>query len=161
MKDGSFNCWTENISRYPFFGNKKLRSSGSRIPAKVSSRPVPHRKTIQWNVRKFKREGTVRNIHKERCGRHRTGRSVPNVAAVRQLVANNGRVSCRNNTLGLPSATFNRIVRLDLSWHPYRIFVRHELKPGDLARRLHFCRWFCNSFHYPRFVHNILIGDEC
>lgn len=124
-------------------------------------RPPPHRKTIEWNVRKFEREGTVKNLHKDRSGRRRTGRSDANVGAVTQLVANNARVSCRNNTLGIPSATFNRIMRLDLRWHPYKIFIRHELKNGDRARRLQFCRRFCNNFHNPRFVHNVVIGDEC
>lgn len=129
------------------------------------NRPAPHRKTIQWNVKKFTREGTVKNLHKERCGRTRTARSDANVAVVRQLLTNNNnnnnRISCRNNTLGLHRATFNRIVRLDLRWHPYKIYVRHELKNGDFARRLQFCRWFVNSFHNPRFVFNIVIGDEC
>lgn len=125
------------------------------------NRPQPHRNTVYWNVRKFSNNGTVKNMHKERCGRRRTGRSVGNVNTVRNLLEQNPRISCRKNTSGLPSATFNRIVRLDLKWHPYRIFVRHELKDADYPRRLQFARRFRDSCHNARFLPNIVIGDEC
>lgn len=144
-----------------FLALRNINAVQQEFQQRFPNRPPPHRKTIEWNVRKFQREGTVQNLHKERSGRLKTGRSAANIGAVRQLVANNADVSCRNNTLRLPSATFNRIMRQDLCWHPYKIFVRHELKNGDRARRLNFCRWFSHSFHNPRFVHNIVIGDEC
>ena len=79
---------------------------------------------------------------------------------VREHLQNNPQVSARRNGLGLPSATFNRITRLDLRWHPYRIRIRHELKDGDYVRRRNFCEWFSNQKRNPRFLANVVIGDE-
>ena len=82
-------------------------------------------------------------MNAKRSGRRRTGRSQENIDAVQNVLENNpDGVSCQINGLGLPSATFNRIVRIDLKWHPYRIQRRHELKAADFARRTEFCEWF-------------------
>ena len=55
-----------------------------------------------------------------------------NIDAVQEELINNpDDVTCRINNLGLPSATFNRIVRIDLKWHPYKIQRRHQLLAAD------------------------------
>lgn len=41
-------------------------------------------------------------------------------------------------------STFNRITRLDLTMHPQRMHIRHELLPGDFDRRMRFARWLIN-----------------
>lgn len=123
-------------------------------------RHVPHKKTISWNVRKFSRTGTVRNIHKERCGRRRTGRSAANINVVRNVLQQNPSVTCRKNPTNIPRATFNRIIKLDIQWHPFRIFMRHELQNADYRRRLQFSAWFINQCRNPRFIYNLVIGDE-
>ena len=66
-------------------------------------------------------------------------------------------VSARRNGLGLTSATFNRITRLDL-FHPYQMIKRHELLPGDYQRREQFCQWLINR--PDQFLDNVIIGDE-
>jgi len=104
--------------------------------------PPPTRATIYKNVRKYKATGTSKNLHKERCGRKRTGRSEENIAAVSHLLQVNPEVSVRRNPLQLPISTFSRIVNSDLGCHPYKIHIRHQLQPRDLVRRDHFCRWF-------------------
>ena len=125
-------------------------------------RPLPHKKRISWNERKFSRTGTVRNLHKERCGKKKIiGRSAGNINVVTNVVGQNLNVSCRNNPTGIPSATFNRIVRLDLKWHLFKHFVRHELKAGDFGRRVQFVQWFLNACRNLRFIYNLVIGDEC
>lgn len=126
----------------------------------------PSRLTVMNNVRKYDQTGTSRNLNKERSGRPRTGRSAANIEAVRnrleqQRHAGEGRaqtISCRRNGLGLPSATFNRITRLDLQLHPYQMIRRHELLPGDYPRRLRFCQWLLQQ--PPRFLEDFLMGDE-
>ena len=80
---------------------------------------------------------------------------------MKNLFQHNTTISCRKNTLDLPSATFNRIVREDLRWHPFKIFVRHELEDEDFERRLRYARWFCNECQNPRFLYNVVVGDEC
>ena len=49
------------------------------------------------------------------------------------MAANNQNVSisARRNGLGISSATFNRITKNDLNWHPYQMFIRHQLENND------------------------------
>ena len=123
-------------------------------------RNVPSSSTIWRNVRKYQQHGTSLNRNKGNSGRRRTGRSEANIQAVREQLQNNAQVSARRNGLGLPSATFNRITRLDLRWHPYQISIRHELRDTDYPRRLNFCQWFNQQQRNPRFLANFVIGDE-
>ena len=89
------------------------------------------------------------------------GRSQENIDVVQEELINNpDGISCRRNNSGLPSATFNRIVRVDLKWHPYKIQRRHQLIPGDFQRRLQFCEWFLQKNRAPQFLPNLIIGDE-
>jgi hypothetical protein len=77
-------------------------------------RHVPN-STIVWrNLRKYRQHGTSLNRDKGNSGRIKTGRSEENIEAVAQQLENNPHVSSRRNGLGLPSASFNRITRLDL-----------------------------------------------
>lgn len=119
-------------------------------------RPLPAKSTIWKNVVKYQQHGTSLNRNRGNSGRRHTGRSHANVEAVRQMDRRN--FSARRNPLGLPPATFNRITRLDLHWHPYKMQIRHKLLPGDLPRRLQFCEWLVGR---PEgFLRNLVIGDE-
>ena len=60
--------------------------------------------------------------------------------------------------LGLSSATFNRITRLDLHFHPYQMIRRHRLLPGDLSRRFRFCQWFLDK--NAHFLEDLIIVDR-
>ena len=68
------------------------------------------------------------------------------------------RISARRNGLGLSSATFNRITRLDLQMHPYQMVKRQQLHEADYERRVNFCQWLIHQ--NPRFLDNVVIGDE-
>ena len=111
-------------------------------------------------MQKFLRHGTTKNLHKDRCGRHRTARTAANTQAVENEILNNARATCRRNNLQLSPASFHRITRLDLRFHPYRIHKRHSLKQADYQRRLRFAHWFVNSCRNNRFLANIVVGDE-
>ena len=69
-------------------------------------------------------------LNKGRSGRNSIARSTDNVEAVRNAIeeargeAPEERISCRRNGLGLSSATFNQITRLDLHFHPYQMIRR-------------------------------------
>lgn len=120
----------------------------------------PSRATVFKNVNKYKATGTSRNLNKEASGRRRTGRSAANIQAVRNVLDQRagGRISARRNGLGLPPATFNRITRLDLRYHPYQMIRRHELLPGDPPRRQRFCEWLLQQ--PANFLEDLVIGDE-
>ena len=100
------------------------------------------------------------NRNEHNSGRQRTGRSAENIENVRQVLeaGNNRYLSCRRNMLQLPSATFNRIVRLDLNWYPYKIHVRHQLQAADYQRRVNYSRWLIQQD--ADFWNNVIIGDE-
>ena len=124
-------------------------------------REAPTKMNIWKNVRKYGEHGTSLNRNEHNSGRRRTGRTVQNINAVQEALEQNPTgISCRRNGLGLPSACFNRIVRLDLNWHPYRIQVTHELKQEDYARRTRFCEWFRRQLRNPRFLANLIISDD-
>ena len=111
-------------------------------------RDPPDKKNIWRNVKKYEDHGTSLNRNLNHSGRKRTGRSEINIDAVHdELINNPVKATCRINNTNLPSATFNRIVRIDLKWHPYKIQRRHELQAADYQRRVRFGEW-------------LVIGDE-
>ena len=106
-------------------------------------RNPPNKMNIWRNVKKYLDHGRSLNRNLKNSGRKRTGRSQDNIDAVQEELINNpDDVTCRINNLGLPSVTFNRIVRIDLTWHPYKIQRRHQLLAADYQRRRQFSEWF-------------------
>ena len=118
--------------------------------------------SIWANVRKYEEHGTSLNRNKGNSGRRCTGRSEQNIAAVRQQLQQHPRgTSSTRKGLGLPSATFNRITRLDLHMHPYRVHIRHQLTERDFPRRFEFSRWLIARMNRDaHFLRNLVIGDE-
>ena len=124
-------------------------------------RRPPTDMTIYRNVIKYSQHGTSLNRNSACSGRPRSGRSNENIDRVQEALEENpDGLACRRNGLGLTASTFNRICRIDLKWHPYKMRVRHELKPNDPARRIRFCQWFLNKCKDRRFLSNFVIGDE-
>ena len=122
-------------------------------------RPVPATSTILRNCRKYQETGTSQNLNKGRSGRRRTVRTDANIQAVRDLLNQDPQTSARRNGLGINYTSFNRITRLELRWHPYKISVRHQLLPGDMNRRIAFCQWLVAR--PARFLESfIIIADE-
>lgn len=61
--------------------------------------------------------------------------------------------------VGLSHTTTYRLMRNNM--YPYRISVKHELKPADYANRRAFCRWFLNFTHRSRTVLDLcFFSDE-
>ena len=129
--------------------------------ARFPDRNPPTKRTVMKNVRKYSEAGTSLNLNKGNSGRRRTTRSEENIAAVRDLLQQNpGNVSARRNPLPISRTGFNRITRLDLRWHPYRMHVRHELLAADLPRRLRFVEWFNHRCRRENVLASLIIGDE-
>lgn len=133
-----------------------LADFGRQFPG----RDVPKKSTVLKNVQKFLRTGTTHNLHKGRSGRRRSARTPENIEAVRTEVENNQEASSRRNNLAISSASFNRISRLDLHFHPFKMHKRHGLKAIDYRRRMQYSQWFLNACRTNRFLANIVVGDE-
>ena len=124
-------------------------------------RNPPVRNTILKNVRKYQNTGTSLNRNKSNSGRRRTARNEANIAAVRELLEETPRgVSARRNAVAVSKSSFNRITKLDIRWHLYRMHVRHELLPNDLPRRLRYSNWFNERCPNQNFLQSIIIRDE-
>ncbi|KAF2354742.1 Protein of unknown function DUF4817 [Trinorchestia longiramus] len=121
-------------------------------------RNSPSKVTIWKNVRKYKTEGTSLNLNKGRSGRKSTERAPENVEIVHQALLAIPDISSRKNGLGKSKSTFNRIVKLELKWHPYKMHVRYKLLDTDLPQRLNFAQWILQT--NDRLIEDIVIGDE-
>ena len=147
------------VTQFTLIPNVTAVQNAFRI--RFPDRNPPVRNTILKNVRKYQNTGTSLNRNKSNSGRRRTARNEANIAAVRELLEETPRdVSVRRNAVAVSKSSFNRITRLDIRWHPYRIHVRHELLPNDLPRRLRFANWFNERWRNQNFLQNIIIGDE-
>ena len=118
--------------------------------------------SVLLNVRKYSRHGTSLNLNKGNSGRQTTVRTQANINQVRQVLEANDRqnITYMRNGLNLSPSLFNRIVKFNLKWHPYKIHISQGLKPEDYNRRYNFCAWFINQCRNPRFLANFVIGDE-
>ena len=86
---------------------------------------TPSISTIQRNVEKFQRLGSVDNQNAGHSGRLRTSRTPETIDRVREALEENPNLSSRRNGLDIPHTIFNEITRLDLNFHPYRMKIRH------------------------------------
>ncbi len=145
-----------------FHETGSLQRTRDRFDERFPERQPPALKTIWVNVRKFSQHGTILNRNKVNSGRRRNGRSEANIETVRQRLEEQPTgTSARRNGVGLPHATFNRITRLDLRMHPYRMHLRHELLPQDYARRMQFFQWLVDRCaRNDEFLRPSVIGDE-
>ena len=108
-----------------FYETGGLQQTRNQFSERFPGRPNLAFSTIWYNIRQFEQNGTGINRNKGNPGRCRTGRSAENVELVRNRLAEHPPgTSARRNRFGIPSATFNRITRLDLWQHPYRMHLR-------------------------------------
>ena len=86
-------------------------------------RDVPNFRTIKSIVAKFTNEGTVCDLHKDRSGWKRSGRSEDSVDMVRQAVVQSPKKSIRRLSAetNLHKSTVQRILRQDIHAFPYKI----------------------------------------
>ena len=144
-----------------YIETKSYAKVRERFQIEFPGRPPPVGSTIFRNFIKYNQHGTSLNRNAVRSGRPKSGRSNENIDRVQETLKDNpDNIACRRNGLGLSKSTFNRICKIDLKWHPYKMRERHELKPTDPGRRIQFCQWLLNKCRDRRFLHNFLIGDE-
>ena len=135
---------------------------------------VPTPKTIRNMLKGFTETGTVSNRNSKaspggsNSGRRRTVRTEQNIQRLKVVLDRDSSKkigdptkspvsTARRNVLHFMRSSFSRMVS-DLHYHPYRVVRRHELKPGDFAKRRDFCNWFLALPDQDQM--NLLCSDE-
>ena len=155
IQNGTADYRPKSICCNKFYPHTKCNRSAKRIQSNIS------RSESSFAKYHFKKRAQIQNTrNKGNSGRRRSARSEENIAAVRELLEQDPHVSSRRNPIAVSQPTFNRIKRLDLRWHPYRMHVRQELLQNDWPRRLRFSEWFNQRCQNEKFLDRFFIGDE-
>ena len=80
--------------------------------------------TIWKNVKKYKIEGSILNLNKDRSGRRKTERTQENINLPREELLEYPRISASKNSLDISKSTL--ITKRDLKWHPHKMQARKE-----------------------------------
>ena len=117
-----------------FFSTNSYVEVRRRFEVQFPGRRPPTNMNIYRNVNKYRQHGTSLNRKSSNSGRPRSGRSIENIERVQELLEENpDGVSYRRNGLGLAKATFNRIVKKDLKWHPYNLWLLFCVCPWSIV----------------------------
>ncbi|KAF2369146.1 Protein of unknown function DUF4817 [Trinorchestia longiramus] len=138
---------------------KSLKEVQNEFEQRFPERSSPTKKTVWKTVNKFRTHGTVSNLNKENSGRLKTLRTNENIERVRQVITENPKISKRKNGTELSSPSFQRIVRNDLQYYPYRAKVKQQFLEGDYPCRLRLVHWFAERPEI--FTKWFVVGDEC
>ncbi|KAF2366106.1 Protein of unknown function DUF4817 [Trinorchestia longiramus] len=109
-----------------YFQAKSFQQVIQSFQEHFPERQSPTKMTIWRNVTRYRTEGTSLNLNKGRSGRKRTGRSEENVRIVKGALTENLQISARKSGLDVTKSTFNRIITLDLKWHPYKMHAQKK-----------------------------------
>ena len=82
--------------------------------------------TFWKNVQKYQTEGSSLNLNKDRSGRRRTECTQENINLLQEKLIENLRILASKNGSDISKSTFNRIIKRDFKWYPYKIHVRKE-----------------------------------
>jgi len=101
-------------------------------------RNAAYQSTVQRMIKKFEETGSI--MDSKLPVRHRARRSLDNIAAVSESVAESPGTSIRHcsQELDIPRSTMQRTLTKDLHLHAYRIELTQELKPTDHVQRREF-----------------------
>lgn len=144
-----------------FQNGSSVRATFRRIREYFGVRNRPSEVTIRKIVRRFETTGSVKDI--ETKVRERPARSVENIQAVRESVTENPQMSVnrRAQHLGISRTSTWRILKKDLSLHPYKIQLTQELKPADHGQRRAFANWILQmNANDNNFCDKIIFSDE-
>ena len=112
-------------------------------------------------IKKFEEKGSI--MDSKLPVRHRTGRSLDNIAAVSESVVGGSGTSIRHRSqqLDIPRSTMQRILTKDLHLHDYKIQLTQEVKPTDHVQRREFVNWVLENQKVDgNFSKKIIFGDE-
>jgi len=102
---------------------------------------VPHRNAVRQLIQKFKETSSV-------CDTTRSGRpsilTEKKVLDISDLMLQSPKKSIRklSQQVGVSYDTAHAALKKSLRPHPHKITAVHELKSGDSAKRVAYCKWF-------------------
>jgi len=132
---------------------------GFRLERNQQEAPSPN--AIRRWVSQWSEEGSV--TCKKPHGRPSSVRTPDNFARVLASVSRSSRRSARKHVqaLRMSDSSVRRILRSDLSLHPYKLQVVHALSNRDRERRWQFCRQFVGILiENPDLPNKLLMSDE-
>lgn len=118
-------------------------------------RNPPAKNTIIKNDRKYSDYGT--RLTETMIIRRKYLKTILRLSALHQQNSRN--VSALPYPIGMWRSSSDRITRLDLQWHPYRMHVRHKLLPNDIPLRLRLLERFSQRCPKPESTY-FLTGDQ-
>jgi hypothetical protein len=101
----------------------------------------PNKSTVFRNYAKYQNHPSRT---KGKAGRPWTARSEAAFAEFRAAIIRVPHQSKRRNNLGVTQTSFTRLVK-DITFHRYKMQMRHGLSTTDPPRRLAYCQWFVIS----------------
>lgn len=122
---------------------------------------APSKTAVGKLIQKFEEMGTVQDARKRVY--HRSGRSLENIAAVRESIADAPKTSIRHRAqqLHLKRSTLHTILTKDLHLKAYKIQLTQELKPIDHQARRTFVNWALQrKEENGDFFNKIIFSDE-
>jgi transposase len=110
----------------------------SQVRGIFGQRNAQYQSTVQRMIKKFEETGSI--MDSKLPVRHRTGRSLDNIAPVTESVAESPGTSIRHRSqqLDIPRSTTQRILTKDLHLRAYKIQLPQELKPTDHCCEINF-----------------------
>jgi len=124
-------------------------------------RNASYQSTAQRMSKKLEETGSITDS--KLPVRHRTGRSVDNLAAVSESVADSPGTSIRHRSkqIDIPRSTMQRILTKDLHLHDYKIQLTQELQPTDHVQCREFVNWVLENQKVDgNFSKKIIFSDE-
>ena len=124
---------------------------------------VPHRRTIERLVAKFREIGNVVNANKGHSGRPLSARTPNNIQTVRERLEESPRKSTRrlSQEVGISRTSVVRILHTDLQLFPYKIQVLQSQTDRNKAERLAFCQDISQRIENdPGLLDLIFFSDE-
>jgi len=112
-------------------------------------------------IKKFEETGSI--MDSKLPVRHCTSRSLDNIAAVSESVAQSPGTSIRHRSqqLDIPRSTMQRIFTKDLHLLVYKIQLTQELKPTDHVQHREFVNWVLENQKVDgNFSKKIIFSDE-
>jgi hypothetical protein len=93
----------------------------------------PETNAVQQLIQKFKETGSVRDAT-------RSGR--PSILTEKKVLDISDHIRKLSQQVGVSYGMAHTALKKRLCLHPYKIIAVHELKPGDNAKWVAYCKWF-------------------
>jgi len=100
---------------------------------------MPHRKAVRQLIKKFKETGSV---HDATSSRRPSILTEESDISDRMLHSPKKSIRKLSQQVGVSYGTAHTALKKSLSLYPYKIKAVHELKPGNSAKRVAYCKWF-------------------